>query len=845
MPSIQVTGQLVDPTTGVESSADIRIASLINYGQTTKKSISHKSTDASGNYDFQLVYGKHLIFVKYEDERIYIPIGYAVVGDSTPDPVDLIQLINLSDENPPSELVTELQQLREDTLNDIVDTSAQVLENAGYQGEWISGTSTALKGETWQVSGRYYVALKDTSVDPINDNENWREVVNTESLTTAQNDIVGGSIFKGSNGEAVENGNVVEPGNTHLRVLFNGKPAIVAISPIASGIVSSLTESSAIIGSTNVDLVQTTTKIAAKVSDISSISGNPGEKLKCLGFHQKGDFVRHPGFIVKSGSVTEVTGRKYNLSNGNHAEIDCDENSINANWLGVNSGRTGEQNSQSISDYLSQIPSGNWHTIFFHQNIPVDSCEIGRDNTALVTHLKVELSTSDWAFRPNCNNFKMVGFRSPDNFNGRFSYLAENTSQVENHDYEDIKINGANPVTKTPFLYSVAPSGAGWKNISYTKVRGLAEKTATAPFINHDHGSTVNLCLDTFLYKCRAHGYEELYESSGSGFAKGLSIKNSFAIDCNGKGVITYHTRGGLVIDALTVQGHGKTAYIWAGVEVTSTSREGAQITNSKFIGCTDPTPNPNDGVSPFGHGVLYEQLQKAHLSGNIYQANNGAGYVYGAGCYIDNANGETSTQNVWGAIVAGDAGGFTDRIRHVSVSNANHWGNLRDSILVCGRVEALNIKGGNHKQNCTSNSALDKGYASIRFDKNHSEAKINGGVPEANPQLNYLSIDGSALGIFKIGTPDVQGYPQYSVSVDQDVSTNIVVTGGTSLNARYDATKDVAEFNIVTPTGTRLFVLGCIKESTSSLPLLSAGSSGVSNKVVNGTYDWDGNVVV
>lgn len=254
MPSIQVTGQLVDPTTGVEGSADIRIASVINYGQTTKKSISHKSTDASGNYGFQLVYGKHLIFVKYEDERIYIPIGYAVVGDSTPDPIDLIQLINLSDENPPSELVTELQQLREDTLNDIVDTSAQVLENAGYQGEWVSGTSTALKGETWQVSGRYYVALKNTSVDPINDNDNWREVVNTESVTTAQNDIVGGSIFKGSNGEYVQNGDTVPVGTTHLRVLVGGKPAIVAMFPELFGEVSALGNTNAVIGGSTTTL---------------------------------------------------------------------------------------------------------------------------------------------------------------------------------------------------------------------------------------------------------------------------------------------------------------------------------------------------------------------------------------------------------------------------------------------------------------------------------------------------------------------------------------------------------------------------------------------------------------
>lgn len=215
MPSIQVTGQLVDPTTGVEGSADIRIASLINYGQTTKKSISHKSTDASGNYDFQLVYGKHLILVKFKGERIYNKVGYAVVGDSTPDPVDLIQLINLSDENPPSELVTELQQLRKDTLNDIVSTSAEVLENAGYKGLWPDTGGSALKGETWQTqvggtpTGEYYTALQNTTVDPVEDNVNWKRNgdINRDNLSNYTY-----LVYKASDGNsAVENMIAGEP----------------------------------------------------------------------------------------------------------------------------------------------------------------------------------------------------------------------------------------------------------------------------------------------------------------------------------------------------------------------------------------------------------------------------------------------------------------------------------------------------------------------------------------------------------------------------------------------------------------------------------------------------------
>lgn len=339
MPSIQVTGQLVDPTTGVEGSADIRIASLINYSQTTKKSISHKSTDASGNYDFQLVYGKHLIFVKYEDERIYIPIGYAVVGDSTPDPIDIIQLINLSDENPPSELVTELQQLREDTLNDIVDTSAQVLENAGYQGEWVSGTSTALKGETWQVNGRYYVALKNTSVDPINDDENWREDVTTDYVTTAQNDIVGGSIFKGSNGEYVQDGDTAPSGTTHLRVLVGGEPTIVEMVPIASGVVSLLTETSATVGGVNVEFIKERNK-PSSISQAKKIDYKIGELVETQSYYSKtevsafnlespqGGGARY--IVVSSSGLTEDTVKYHALDNGNFLELLDVPNSRNA-----------------------------------------------------------------------------------------------------------------------------------------------------------------------------------------------------------------------------------------------------------------------------------------------------------------------------------------------------------------------------------------------------------------------------------------------------------------------------------------------------------------------------------
>ncbi|MBY7952284.1 hypothetical protein KW491_06430 [Vibrio fluvialis] len=109
MPSIQVTGVLEDPITGVESDAEIRIISKINYGQTTKNSDSITVLSSSGVYDFQLVYGKHLIAVKSKDSQVFTNIGTVVVGEGSPSPIDIITLIATSSEEPDPILITQLQ----------------------------------------------------------------------------------------------------------------------------------------------------------------------------------------------------------------------------------------------------------------------------------------------------------------------------------------------------------------------------------------------------------------------------------------------------------------------------------------------------------------------------------------------------------------------------------------------------------------------------------------------------------------------------------------------------------------------------------------------------------------
>lgn len=81
--------------------------------------------------------------------------------------------------------------------------------SAGYKGLWPDTGGSALKGETWQTqvggtpTGFYFVALQNTSVDPVGDNNNWRETSGvTPSSIPNYTDIV----YKASGGNsAVEN----------------------------------------------------------------------------------------------------------------------------------------------------------------------------------------------------------------------------------------------------------------------------------------------------------------------------------------------------------------------------------------------------------------------------------------------------------------------------------------------------------------------------------------------------------------------------------------------------------------------------------------------------------------
>lgn len=651
--------------------------------------------------------------------------------------------------------------------------------------------------------------------------------------------LVGGIVHPPSAGEIAKVGDLVASGVQFVRL--EGKIYKLNKKVVAGELTDiNLASAEVIIGGVTYKLSRGFD--VGLVSDFSFISALPGEKLTVSGFNNLFDFKRHPGFLVRAGvAPSDIPGRRYNLSNGTHAVLDADENSITANWIGAIKGRTDEQNRDAFYAYLTALEDTEIHTVFFNDDLNIGELIVSRENTYFVTNQRRHLSSSKvWVFQPHLSNFKLSGFRAKE-FNSRLIYMDKNTEQVVNHDFEDIRIDGIDLVNRTPFLYSTAQGGKGWRNISFEKVRGFTDKTAVTPLINLDHSASVGICADVYLTACRAHGYTELVSTTGSGFCEGLEIKSSFAIDCNGRGIQTYHTRGGLVIQSTEVTRHAKHAYVWAGLVMSSTSRRPANITNNKFNECTDEAIHQITGKS-IAHGVVYEQLQKAVVSGNSYQNNLGAGYVVGAASLSSLLDGETSVQNMVGAIICSDAGGLVERIRDVTLSRCNHWGNKRESVLIAGRVERVIIAGGNHKDNCTSNADWQQtptDMSTITFDKDHSEVK-EGLQREQNPQLNYLRVISAELGKSRIGLTDVNSYPEHSVFINSpDVQCNVFVTNDCALNAMS------SEIKIISLAGTRIFVRNNTKLSAVDVELLEKNIiGGGSIDVIDGNFDWEGNQV-
>ncbi|MBY7923704.1 prophage tail fiber N-terminal domain-containing protein [Vibrio fluvialis] len=144
MPSVQVTGVLESPSTVVEANAEIKIVSQLDYGRTTRYSQSDPIfTDASGNYDFQLVYGKHLIAIKYDGSSVFSNLGTVSVSDELPATIDLITLLATSSTDPDPVLVTQLQQIAAEAAQSASEASESASEAQGYEASAAQSASQA------------------------------------------------------------------------------------------------------------------------------------------------------------------------------------------------------------------------------------------------------------------------------------------------------------------------------------------------------------------------------------------------------------------------------------------------------------------------------------------------------------------------------------------------------------------------------------------------------------------------------------------------------------------------------------------------------------------------------
>ncbi|EKO3443700.1 carboxypeptidase regulatory-like domain-containing protein [Vibrio fluvialis] len=157
MSSIRVVGTLEDPTEGVGSNAEIRIVSRIPFGSTTKGFNKSEVTDASGNYDFKLVYGQHLIAIKYENTSTYVTQGTVSVGDGSPAEIDLISLLLLSSTEPTPDLVNQLQEIA-------AEAASSASEAEQYKNDAQTSASEAAASAITAASNAAYIqALENIS----------------------------------------------------------------------------------------------------------------------------------------------------------------------------------------------------------------------------------------------------------------------------------------------------------------------------------------------------------------------------------------------------------------------------------------------------------------------------------------------------------------------------------------------------------------------------------------------------------------------------------------------------------------------------------------------------------
>lgn len=150
------------------------------------------------------------------------------------------------------------QQVSEDKDTTLA-ASIAAQADANYEGDFVSGVTNAEKGKSYSFDNEIWRCLSNTSDDPSINNASWKKAVSVDDVNKAEERAlgVGVKIYRGKNGNYVQNGDVVpseNPPYTHLAVPINGRAENFAISPVASGLVANLTTTGATIGGVSVKL---------------------------------------------------------------------------------------------------------------------------------------------------------------------------------------------------------------------------------------------------------------------------------------------------------------------------------------------------------------------------------------------------------------------------------------------------------------------------------------------------------------------------------------------------------------------------------------------------------------
>ncbi|UYE90941.1 putative hemagglutinin protein [Vibrio phage vB_VaS_L1] len=245
-----------------------------------------------------------------------------------------------------------------DTVNEMntvagqVNTNAAIAQNsadaaqvaANFEGEFVVGVTSAEKGKSYSYNSEVWLCLQDTTTTPSQGASEWKLSVGEQYVTTSQGDVLGGKLFKGSNGDTVEVGDFVEVGTTHLRVLVGGEPAIVAMSPIASGNVSLLNDDGATIGGAPV-LFSGIKLDLNSVDLMQSLSIPLGTNVTTYKFNED---VICTWLIVPDNSL----GFNIPIQGGRYARLITNKDSVVVEMLG---GSYTDESSQSIIDSLNHF----------------------------------------------------------------------------------------------------------------------------------------------------------------------------------------------------------------------------------------------------------------------------------------------------------------------------------------------------------------------------------------------------------------------------------------------------------------------------------------------------------